>query len=216
MKPVRIRYQTYEFDGHDIHIKSLRDRQQFSDNFGEAEGMGISPSQWPLFGVVWESSEILAEKMLTYDIKDKRILEIGCGIALSSLLLNARNADITATDYHPETANFLSDNVNLNNGKHIPYLRTSWLNEVDGLGEFDLIIGADLLYERQHVKQLTDFIHRHTKPQCEIVIVDPGRGHHAPFSARMIELGYSHSQYKPVRDDPLIEVAKSQVLTYTR
>ena len=216
MKPVRVRYQTYEFDGHDIHIKTLRDKQQFLDHFGEAEGMGISPSQWPLFGVVWESSQILAQKMLEFDIEGKRILEMGCGMALSSLLLNSRNADITATDYHPEVANFLSDNVNLNHGKHIPFLRTSWLNEDDGLGEFDLLIGADLLYERQHVKQLADFIHRHAKPSCEIIIVDPGRGHHAPFSARMIELGYSHSQYKPALIDGIKQSAKTQILTYKR
>lgn len=217
MKPVRIRYQTYEFGLLDIHIKSLRDKQQFLDSFGEAEGMGISPSQWPLFGVIWESSEILAEKMLGFDIKDKRILEIGCGMALSSLLLNLRNADITATDYHPEVASYLADNVKLNNGNQIPFLRTSWDNlEDESLGEFDVLIGADLLYERQHVNLLTDFIHRHTKPKCEVIIVDPGRGHHAPFSKRMVELGYSHSQYKPQQLDPDKQMFKGQILTYVR
>ncbi len=217
MNPVRIRYQTYEFGSLDIHIKSLRDKQQFLDSFGEAEGMGISPSQWPLFGVVWESSEVLAEKMLEFDIKGKRILEIGCGMALSSLLLNSRNADITATDYHPEVASYLADNVKLNNGNHIPFLRTGWENlDDDALGEFDVLIGADLLYEKQHIKLLTDFINRHSKPECEIIIVDPGRGHHAPFSKRMVELGYSHNQYKPPQLDPLKQAFKGQVLTYMR
>ncbi len=217
MKPVRIRYQTFEFGSLDIHIKSLRDKQQFLDSFGEAEGMGISPSQWPLFGVVWESSEILAEKMLEFDIKGKRILEIGCGMALSSLLLNSRDADITATDYHPEVASYLADNVKLNNGKEIPFLRTGWENLADeSLGEFDALIGADILYERQHVNLLTDFIHRHSKPECEVIIVDPGRGHHAPFSKRMVELGYSHSQYQPPQLDSQKHAFKGQVLTYVR
>jgi predicted nicotinamide N-methyase len=217
MKPVRIRFQTYEFGSLDIHVKSLRDKQQFLDSFGEAEGMGISPSQWPLFGVVWESSEVLAEKMMAYDIKGKRILEIGCGMALSSLLLNSRDADITATDYHPEVASYLADNVKLNNGNQIPFLRTGWENSDDhALGEFDVLIGADLLYEKQHIKLLTDFIHRHSKPECEVIIVDPGRGHHAPFSKRMVELGYSHSQYKPQYIDPLRQAFKGQVLTYIR
>ncbi|MEB8434084.1 class I SAM-dependent methyltransferase [Cocleimonas sp. KMM 6892] len=217
MKPVRIRFQTYEFGSLDIHVKSLRDKQQFLDSFGEAEGMGISPSQWPLFGVVWESSEVLAEKMMEYDIKGKRILEIGCGMALSSLLLNSRDADITATDYHPEVASYLADNVKLNNGNQIPFLRTGWENSDDhALGEFDVLIGADLLYEKQHIKLLTDFIHRHSKPECEVIIVDPGRGHHAPFSKRMVELGYSHSQYKPQYINPLRQAFKGQVLTYIR
>ena len=40
-------------------------------------------------------------------LKIKRILEVGCGIGLSSLILNRLNADITATDYHPEAEKFL-------------------------------------------------------------------------------------------------------------
>lgn len=217
MNTVRVRYQTFEFGSLDIHIKSLRDKQQFLDSFGEAESMGISPSQWPLFGVVWESSEILAEKMLNFDIQGKRILEMGCGMALSSLLLNSRNADITATDYHPEVAAYLVDNVKLNNGNPIPFLRTAWDNVDDNaLGEFDVLIGADLLYEKQHISLLTDFINRHSASQCEIIIVDPGRGHHAPFSKRMVKLGFSHTQYKPQQLDPNKQAFKGQVLTYTR
>ncbi len=46
--------------------------------------------------------EGLALLMLDYDIKGKRILEMGCGIDLASLVLNSRRADITATDRHPQ------------------------------------------------------------------------------------------------------------------
>ncbi|WVI84620.1 hypothetical protein VSX76_12665 [Methylophaga thalassica] len=106
-KPVRVRYQTIEVGDMDIHLCTLRDKQQFSDPEGEADDMGISSATWPLFGVVWPSSIVLANHMLDYDIKNKRILEIGCGMALSSLLLNERMADITATDYHPEVNHFL-------------------------------------------------------------------------------------------------------------
>jgi len=40
--------------------------------------------------------------MLDYKTEGKRILEIGCGIDLSSLLLNEKHADITVNDDHPE------------------------------------------------------------------------------------------------------------------
>lgn len=40
--------------------------------------------------------------MLDYKTEGKRILEIGCGIALSSLLLKEKHADITVNDDHPE------------------------------------------------------------------------------------------------------------------
>lgn len=216
MTSPRIRYQTIEFDSVDIHIRSLRNRQEFSDPFGEAESMGISSAQWPMFGVVWEAGKVLGHEMACQAIAGKRILEVGCGMALSSLVLNARNADITATDYHPEAGAFLAENVRLNEGKKIPFLCANWDSPDTGLGKFDLIIGADILYERPHIDLLSTFIDRHANPECEVVLVDPGRGNHAPFSKRMVTLGYSHSQRSAEELDCLDKVFKGQVLSYKK
>lgn len=193
----RVRYQTIEFDEFDIHLRSLKDKQQFHDPFGEAERLGISSAQWSLFGVLWQSSRVLAEKMQDFNIEGKRILEIGCGLGLSSLLLNARHADITATDYHPEAGKFLAENVRLNQGDVIPFLRTDWKDEHSGIGHFDLIIGSDLLYESNHIELLSQFIERHANPGAEVILVDPGRGNHAKFSKEMVKMDFDHNQYKP-------------------
>src|SRR5699024_3879918 len=147
----------------DIHLCTLRDNQQFSDPDGVAEQLGISSATWPLFGVVWPSSLVLANDMLDYDIAGRRIVEVGCGIGLSSILLNKRNADITATDYHPKVEHFLNRNAKLNNGKAIAFERVDWADENCDLGLFDLIIGSDILYEDQHVELLANFIARHAK-----------------------------------------------------
>lgn len=216
MTPLRFRYQTIEFDELDIHLRTLRDNQQFLDPEGVAEALGISSATWPLFGIVWPSGMILARHMLDYDIEGRRILEIGCGIGLASLVLNHRNANITATDYHPEAGGFLSENVRINKGKAIPFVRTGWADASDELGKFDLIIGSDLLYEAEHVDLLSRFIDNHAQKHCEIVIVDPGRGNHARFSKRMVALGYSHSQQPPVPYEQLAKPFKGQIMTYNR
>ena len=216
MSHVRVRYRTIEFGDTDIHVRTLRDRQQFSDDEGQAENLGISSATWPLFGVIWDSSQILAHLMFEHDIEEKRILEVGCGIALTSLVLNHRHADITATDHHPEAEGFLQKNVQLNNGQVIPFTRTDWANKDSDLGEFDLIIGSDLLYEQNHAELLSGFIDLHTKPKCEVIMVDPGRGHHARFSKLMISLGYSHSQQQPQSTEYLNKPFKGKILNYSR
>tara|TARA_R110001592_G_scaffold175466_1_gene414632 strand:+ start:60354 stop:60995 length:642 start_codon:yes stop_codon:yes gene_type:complete len=212
---MRVRYQTIEFQSVDIHIKTLRDSQEFSDPLGEANALGISSAQWSLFGVLWDSGKVLALVMESYEVSGKRILEIGCGMALASLLLNSRQANITATDYHPEAGSFLAENVRLNQGQQIPFLRTSWQNQEDGLGKFDLLIGADILYERDHIELLSEFIERHANPKCEIVLVDPGRGNHAAFSKKMLKLGYQHSQ-ETVQESNLERAFKGTILRYKR
>lgn len=196
MNEMRFKYQTVEFKNLDIHLRALRDKQQFFDPLGEAEAMGISSAQWSLFGVLWPSGEVLAREMENFDIEGKRILEVGCGIGLASLLLKARGADITATDCHPEAGRFLAENSRLNDLKPVPFLRTHWHDTHLGLGCFDVIIGSDLLYESPSAEQLARFIDRHSNPGCEVLMVDPGRKNHPRFSKHMQALGYQYSQTK--------------------
>lgn len=217
---LRYQYQTIEFGNTDIHVRTLRDNLQFEDTDDVAAKLGISSATWPLFGVLWASSEILARIMHTHEIKGKRILEVGCGIGLASLVLNKRLADITATDYHPEAENFLIVNTELNQSDIIPFKRTGWDDEISDLGLFDIIIGSDLLYESGHSQSLSEFIHQHAKPQCKIILIDPGRKHHANFSKKMINLGYSHSQTKVENTEDLSQSLGSynrfQILQYVR
>jgi predicted nicotinamide N-methyase len=213
---IRFRYQTFEIGTFDIHLRTLRDRQQFSDKNKVAENLGVSPASWSLFGVVWDSSQVLAHLMLDMDIQGKRILEVGCGIALPSLILNKREANITATDYHPNTQNFLEQNTSLNNDRKIPFVRTSWLDINDDLGKFDVIIGSDLLYEPDHVDQLSSFIDRHSMPNNEIIIVDPGRSLYTRFSRKMKKLGYSYQKDRSEFSEYLNKPFKGTVLSYTR
>lgn len=215
MSSYRTRYQTIEFGDLDVHVCTLRDNQQFADDDCVAEKLGISSASWPLFGIIWPSGLVLAHHMLDYNIAGKRILEVGCGIGLASLLLNQRSADITATDYHPEAGAFLQRNAKLNGCAPIRFVRTGWADPNSGLGLFDVIIGSDLLYEAEHVELLAAFIDRHAKAQCDVVLVDPGRGNHARFSKRLVALGYSHSQHKPVTDY-LDKPFSGQILRYSR
>lgn len=217
MPAFRVRYQTIEIGDVDIHLRTLRDRQQYDDPDHIAEDLGISSATWPIFGVVWPSGEVLAQLMSDFQIEGKRILEVGCGIGLTSLLLNHRSADITATDYHPEVAGFLRENTLLNDGETIPFIRVAWDDKDDGrLGKFDLIVGSDLIYEKEHIKMLSDFINQHAKPDCEVILVDPGRGYHARFSKQMVKLGYTHSQSQPQNLVDQVPEFSGQVLRYQR
>lgn len=216
MTNLRLRYQTVEFGIIDIHVCTLRNRQQFFDPDGVAERLGISSALWPLFGVIWPSSLVLAHFISDYKTGSKRILELGCGMALTSLLLNKKCADITATDYHPEVGKFLQRNTLLNEDKPIAYEQANWADKNDKLGLFDLIIGSDLLYEDQHIELLANFIESHSKPICEVILVDPGRGRKNKLSSRMIELGYTSSHFKPGHTHYLDEEFKGYILKFER
>jgi ETFB lysine methyltransferase len=217
MAAVKYRYQTIEFGNHDIHYRCLRDKQQFSDDDGEAETLGISSASWPLFGMVWQSGEVLAELMTDYNVNSRRILEIGCGVGLASLVLNERFADISATDIHPSAGEYLEHNTQLNNGKHIPFFRTAWEDTLDSeMEKFDLIIGSDLLYERQHSEALSLFIQHFAKSKCEVIIVEAGRGYRANFTKRMEELGFHFEQLRAISPRTKPDAFKGRILQFCR
>jgi predicted nicotinamide N-methyase len=183
----------HHIGGSDFRIRALLNRQQFSDPDGSAERAGVPPASWPLFGVVWPAGLALAEEMSHFPIAGKSILELGCGIALTSLVLARRGADITACDYHPLAESFLQHNVALNQLPALPFRTAPWLGPNPLLGRYDLIVGSDLLYERDHATLLAGFIAQHTHPASQVLIADPGRGYVSMFSALMANLGYVRS-----------------------
>jgi predicted nicotinamide N-methyase len=216
MTNLRLCYQTIEFGNTDIHLCTLRNKQEFHDPQGVAEELGISSATWPIFGIVWPSSLVLANHVSNSAIGSKRVLEVGCGTALTSLLLNKQRIDITATDYHPEVEAFLNRNSELNGDPIIPFQRTGWADNNDSLGRFDLILGSDLLYEDAHVGLLASFIEAHSNPECEVIIVDPGRGRKTKLAQKMLTLGFTSSFSKPENTDYLGSDFKGYILRFER
>ncbi len=216
MAAYRIRYQTVEIGDLDIHLRTLRDLNQYSDESGAAARAEIPPATWPLFGVVWASSQVLANYMLGFDTARLRILEVGCGIGLTSLLLQSRHADITATDRHPEVAGFLEANARLNHLQKIPYYQCDWKNHDDQLGQFDLILGSDLVYEPGHPELLSAFIDHHARQRCEVVTVGPGRREQSRFDHCMSDRGYRHWHEAPTDTSYLDTPFRGQIRHYAR
>jgi len=179
--------------------------------------MGVSPASWPLFGVVWQAGEVLAQLMAAYDIDSRRILEVGCGVGLASLVLNKRQADISATDIHPSAQKHLNYNTDLNGDARIPFLRTGWEDEPhEKFGLFDIIIASDVMFEPNHSENLVKFIEYYAKPKCEIILADAKRGYGNEFTRRMAELEYAEEMLEVIAPFTNPENYKGSVRRYRR
>ena len=204
----------------DLTIRSLLDRQQFFDPHGNADRRGISSATWPLFGLLWPSGAHLAARLAARPVRaGERILEVGCGLALASLVGHRRGADVTASDCHPLAASFLRRNLRLNGLAPMPYRHGDWAagetrrrgRTLGGRvvrGRFDLIIGSDLLYERDDRSNLAHFIGRHAQAAAEVWIIDPDRGNRPAFNREMSALGFAR------REEPLAIVAVGDAAAY--
>jgi predicted nicotinamide N-methyase len=211
-----------------LQVRSLLDRQQFSDPLGQALAVGISSGNWPLFGMVWPSGLQLAAAVALRPMGvEESILEIGCGLALASMVCHRRGALVTASDCHPLAGAFLLENLRLNGLAPMRYCHGDWSQVPTQLpgqdlapmvqGRFSLIMGSDVLYERDDGGALPSFIERHAMPVSEVLIVDPDRGNRAAFTRRLQQLGYVLEETL-LRDDAvaLVPEYRGRLLRYRR
>ncbi len=211
-----MKFETVRGCGADLDIRSLLDRQQYDDTDGLAAAAGISPEAWPLFGVVWPSARVLAGAMVTYALGGQRILEVGCGLGLASLVLHRRAEDVVASDCHPLVPSFLEHNATLNALVMPKYHQAHWSRGAPSLGLFDLIVGSDVLYERAHPGALSSFLAAHLETDGTVLLVDPNRPQRAPFTKAMQRLGYEVTSSAVLSAPGLAEPYRGSWLTCRR
>ena len=126
-------------------------------------------------------------------LEERKILEIGCGIALPSIIIKKLGGDITASDLHPLANLFLKKNLVLNSIGPIPFDSRNWNTKEENLKKYDLMIASDVLYEKRHINLLVSFIRRHSHRNTKVILVDPGRGSHRAFGRAMKHIGFDHT-----------------------
>src|SRR5690606_21024911 len=132
------------------------------------------------------------------------------------LVLRRRGADVVASDYHPLAETFLAYNAALNELPAVPYRTLRWDTPNDSLGRFDLIIGSDILYERDHAARVSALLPRHAQPVCAVRITDPGRGNSAPFTRALAAQGFVVVERRCRMDESDTPPCRGRLLSYAR
>jgi predicted nicotinamide N-methyase len=127
----------------------------------------------PYWAVLWRSGVALAGELDRADLSGQRVIELGCGLGLPSLVAARAGAVVLATDADPEALELLEQNAGAN-GVELETAEVDWARPQELLDRdgFDLVVAADVLYEDAAIDQLAKLL-----PQLapEAWIADPGR-----------------------------------------
>jgi predicted nicotinamide N-methyase len=136
----------------------------------------------PYWAELWPSGLALARHVSARDLRGLRVLELGCGLALPSLAAALRGADVLATDWAEDAIDLLHRNAE-RNGVFLRAARVRW-SEPESLlraAPWDLVLGADLLYEARNAEQLAELLPRFGG---EVLLAEPGRPYARDFLER--------------------------------
>ena len=119
-------------------------------------------------------------------------LELGCGLAVPSLAAARAGSSVLATDADPEAIEFVARNAALN-GVEIETAVFDWTStaaadELIARGPFDLVLAADVLYERPTVARMLSLLPRFAPVAW---LADPARPTAAVFLERARERGWT-------------------------
>jgi predicted nicotinamide N-methyase len=136
----------------------------------------------------------LARRLSNENLAGKRVVELGCGVGLPSVVALACGARVTATDHYLAALDFTRYNAYVNLGSEPETRLLDWHTpEVDGLALFDLILAADVLYEHRNVSALAALIPTLLAPGGEVLLADPRRKDAPAFLEKMQEGGFRFS-----------------------
>jgi len=131
----------------------------------------------PYWAELWDSSlaiiELLTETLSAMHVTRTSILDLGCGMGLTGAIAAALGANVLFADLEPDALLF----ARLNAVDFEHRIRTRRLNwQKARLTErFDLIIGADILYDKTQWQFLEPFWRGHLKPTGQVLLGEPGR-----------------------------------------
>ncbi len=144
----------------------------------------------PYWAELWPTGLALARHVAGLGPRGKRVLELGCGLAVPSLAAALAGGDVLATDWAPEAVELVAVNAAAN-GLRVRGAVLDWTSGKLPSARFDVVVAADVLYEERNTAPLLRVLGETVAPDGHALVADPGRRHAATFFEQAQTAGWA-------------------------
>jgi predicted nicotinamide N-methyase len=166
--------------GGEVLLPCPRDWEALRD----AEALAQRPI--PYWARSWPSGVALAGALTADPPRSgRRVLELGCGLGLPSIVAARANALVLATDGSTDAVAYAAHGLALNEVE-AEVAHVDWGEHGEALvarGPWDLVLASDVLYTRQNVEVALRLFPRLLAVGGELVVADPDRAGTRDFLA---------------------------------
>lgn len=135
----------------------------------------VKDERLPYWADLWPAARLLATTALEANGAGRSLLELGCGLGLATAAAGRAGFAVTATDYYEDALHVARLNAARVNGVEPAVRMVDWRALPADLGRFDVVMAADVLYERPYGTLVAAAIAATLTPDGEAWITDPGR-----------------------------------------
>ncbi|MEW6300709.1 MAG: methyltransferase [Thermodesulfobacteriota bacterium] len=184
-----------------LTLLRVKDLERWVDRAALLRDEAEEPPYW---AHLWTGALTLARYLNeAVECRDLSVLDLGCGLGLTGIVASLKGGRVTFADKELEALAFAAVNARLNN---CPLFETQPLDFTrDTLGQrFALILGAEILYNRQLFPLLVEFLARHLAPGGCALLADARRTNTEEFYHHLEKAGLLWTREERVeREDNL-------------
>ena len=136
----------------------------------------------PYWAEAWDAAHAMAQQLVHRELQQIELLDLGCGLGITGTVAAAHGARVFFADYAPPALLFAELNC-------LPWRAACQFQCVDWRHDnlerqFELIVGADILYDRADIPHLDRFWRQHLAPEGKVLLGDPNR----PLTNELLEM----------------------------
>lgn len=171
------------------------------ESLWEAMGRDPAPAGWedderlPYWVELWPAAVLLARAIAARPelVSGRACVDAGCGLGLASIVAASLGARVLGFDYEPDALVYARRNAALNlSPETVPPLFAvmDWRRPAVARGAAEVILGADILYERRFFEPVAAFLDHALAPGGRVLIADPERSVSADVCDRLRARGW--------------------------
>lgn len=145
-----------------LKILQMKEFEDYLEQLIDAKAGGMM--DLPYWAKLWDSSFLLAYFLGRQQaVLGRRMLEIGAGLGVVGVYAALCGHRVTITDINEDAVRFARANVLLNDARNAEVRRLDW-TDASFSEVFDVIVGSEVVYDRESYPALVQFLRRTLAP----------------------------------------------------
>ena len=163
-------YNRYETEINEVAIQNRSYKISLPKNLSAFINPDDILHEFPLWAKLWPASWVLADYIAALPQQpEKKLLEIGGGVGLVSIVAACCGHCVTMTEYNSDALVFARANARRNGCPQLPMVRLDW-NHPGLKGRFDYIVGSEVAYKKTDIARLLKLFTAYINPTGEVLI----------------------------------------------